>query len=60
LLTLIALKYLASSSLTFGNKKNKPIKLGTAMAKIMASEKSVTAPRLAAEPTITNKQNKTL
>lgn len=31
--------------------------LGTAIAKIIASEKSVTAPKLDAEPTTTNEQN---
>ena len=59
-MTPIAFKYFDSSSLTFGNKKHKPITLGTAIAKIMASEKSVTAPRLAAEPIITKIQNSIL
>lgn len=59
-MTPIALRYLESSSRTLGNKKKRPITLGTAMANIIASEKSVTAPKLAAEPIITNKQNKIL
>jgi len=37
-----------------------PIMLGTIIAKIMASEKSMTDPKLAAEPMMTKKQNMSL
>lgn len=59
-LTPIASKYLDNSSRTFGKRKQSPIMFGTDIAKIIASEKSVTAPRLADEPIMTNKQNKIL
>jgi hypothetical protein len=53
-------KYLSSSFFTLGARMTIPIMLGTIIAKIMASEKSMTDPRLAAEPMITKKQNMSL
>ena len=41
-LLLIASKYLLSSSLTFGNKINRPIMFGNTRAKIIASENAQT------------------
>ena len=47
---------MSSSFFTLGAKMTIPIILGTIMAKIIASEKSMTDPKLAAEPMMTKKQ----
>ncbi len=46
--------YLVTSSLTTGANINNPITLGNTIAKIMASEKPITEPKLAAEPITKN------
>ena len=57
---LIADLYFMSSSLILGNKSETPMRFGTDIAKIIASEKSVTAPKLIEAPIIVNIQNSTL
>ena len=53
--------YFDNSFFTFGAKITNPIILGNTIAKIIASEKSITAPKLIDEPTTTkNKTNKPL
>ena len=57
---LIADLYFTSSSLILGNKSETPMRFGTDIAKIIASEKSVTAPKLIEAPIIVNIQNSNL
>ena len=52
--------YFANSDLTFGASITRPIMLGTIIAKIIASEKPITEPKLAAAPITTKTQNNNL
>jgi len=56
----MAFKYLTSSSFTFGANKNKPITLGNTIANIIASENSITDPRLEEAPMTTKIKNSAL
>lgn len=53
---MILLLYFFNSTLTFGANKSNPIILGIIMAKTNASEKLITASKLAAAPMIINMQ----
>ena len=48
------------TNLIIGDNKITPMIFGTTIAKIMASEKLITAPRLIEAPTTTNNKNKIL
>ena len=60
LLPLMASTYFVISSLTLGNKKNKPIIFGNTNARIIASENLITASNVAAAPITTNNKNNIL
>jgi hypothetical protein len=56
----MAFKYLANSILILGMRIITPIILGTTMAKIMASEKSITEPKVMVAPKMIKNKNNNL
>lgn len=56
----MAFKYRASSSQSFGKRKNKPIIFGKTIARVISSENAITDPRVEAAPMTVKMQKSTL